>query len=68
MINSKIVGLRLAGTIFGGVAVLHLLRAVMGISVVIGGWMLPVWMNVIGFLATGFLCVWLWLLSVSRGR
>ena len=48
MMNTKIIGLRVAGTIFGIVAVLHLLWVVMGISVVIDGWMLPVWMNVIG--------------------
>ena len=34
-INSKILGLRVAGTIFGIVAVLHLLRVVTGVPMVI---------------------------------
>jgi len=64
----KDLAMRIAGTIFGIVALLHLLRVITGISVVIGGWMLPMWMNVIGFVATGCLCIWLWLLSVSRDQ
>ena len=66
--NTKIIGLRVAGSIFGIVAALHLLRVVTGISVVIGGWMLPMWVNWIGFVGAGVLCVWLWLASVSRDR
>jgi len=60
MMNTKIIGLRVAGSIFGIVAALHLLRVVTGISVVIGGWMLPMWVNVIGFVGAGVLCVRLW--------
>ena len=67
-INSKILGLRVAGTIFGIVAMFHLLRVVTGVTIVIAGWMLPIWVNVLGFAGSGLLCVWLWLLSVSRGR
>ena len=67
-INSKILGLRVAGTIFGLVAVLNLLRVVTGVTIVIAGWMLPMWVNVLGFAGSGLICVWLWLLSVSRGR
>jgi len=68
LINSKILGLRVAGAIFGIVAILHILRVVTGLSIVIAGWMLPIWMNVLGFAGSGLLCVWLWLLSVSRER
>jgi hypothetical protein len=67
-INSKILGLRVAGTIFGIVAVLHFLRVVTGVSMVIAGWMLPMWVNMMGFAGSGLICVWLWLLSVSRER
>ncbi len=67
-INSKILGLRVAGTIFGFVAIFHLLWVVTGVSMVIAGWKLPIWVNVLGFAGSGLLCVWLWLLSVSRGR
>ncbi len=67
-INSKILGLRVTGTIFGIVAMFHLLRVVTGVTIVIAGWMLPIWVNMLGFAGSGLICVWLWLLSVSRGR
>jgi hypothetical protein len=61
--NSKLLGLRISGTIFGIVALLHLYRVISGISVVIGDWMLPIWVNIIGFIGTVFLSTWLWWLS-----
>jgi len=64
--KSKIIGLRIAGTIFGIVALLHLLRLVTDVSVVIAGNSLPIWLNVVGFIATCFLCFWLWSLSAGR--
>ncbi|MDP1622873.1 MAG: hypothetical protein Q8M08_11115 [Bacteroidales bacterium] len=60
---SKNLWLRIAGTIFGFVAILHLLRIITGVPVLIGGWLLPVWVNWMGLLATGFLGFWLWKLS-----
>jgi hypothetical protein len=68
MMNTKIVGLRVAGTIFGFVAIAHILRITSGVSVIVAGWNIPLWINIIGFIGTAFLCVWLWLLSVSRDR
>jgi hypothetical protein len=65
-INSKILGLRVAGSIFGIVAVLHLLRVVTRVPMVIAGLLLPIWVNVMGFAGSGLICMWLWLLSVSR--
>jgi membrane protein implicated in regulation of membrane protease activity len=65
-INSKILGLRVAGSIFGIVAILHLLRVVTGVSVVIAGWMLPAWVNVLGFAATSALSIGLWALSMKK--
>lgn len=62
--NSKNFWLRITGSIFGVVSILHLLRILTGISILIGGWLLPMWVNWMGFLATGFLCIWLWRLSV----
>jgi len=63
--NSKKSGLRIAGSIFGLVAVVHLVRLVTGISVVIGHFLLPVWFNWMGFAAAGFLSFWLWKLSFN---
>jgi hypothetical protein len=56
-INLKILGLLVVGSIFGIVAMLHLLRVVTGIPIAISGWMLPMWVNVMGFSGSGLLCV-----------
>ena len=64
--KSKDFGLRFAGTIFGIVSVFHLLRLITGASVIIAEWSLPLWVNIMGFVGTGFLCVVLWLLSLSK--
>jgi len=63
--NSKNVWLRIAGTIFGVVAIIHLLRIITSVPVLINGWSLPVWVNWMGLVATVFLCIWLWRISDS---
>ncbi len=65
IMNSKNVWLRIAGTIFGVVAILHLLRIITSVPVLIGGWSLPVCVNWMGLVATVFLCIWLWRISNS---
>ena len=55
--------LRIAGTIFGVVAILHLLRVITGVPILIGSWLLPVWVNVFGMIVTGCLSGWMWWLS-----
>ncbi len=62
--NSKNFWLRITGTIFGIVAIIHLLRIVTGVTVLIGGCSLPMWVNWMGLVATGFLCYWLWRMSI----
>ncbi len=64
--NSKNFMLRLAGSIFGVVAVFHLLRVITDASVIIAGWELPLLINVIGFIGTAFLCVWMWRVSFNK--
>jgi len=66
MKTEKNFALRIAGTIFGLVSVFHLLRIITGASVVIAGCSLPIWVNVMGLIATGFLCGWLWWLSFNK--
>ena len=63
--NSKPLALRVAGAVFGVVALLHLARILTGVPVSIGGWSLPMWINWMGLLATGLLCIWLWRLSTK---
>ena len=64
--NSKNFLLRLAGTIFGVVAVFHLLRVVTDATFVIAGWPIPIWMNVLAFIATAILCGWMWRVSYHK--
>ena len=47
--------MKVATAVFSVVAVFHALRLVMGWSVVIGGFGVPLWLSVVGFLVAGFL-------------
>ena len=64
--NAKNFWLRIAGTIFGFVAMIHLVRIITSVPVLIGTWSLPVWVNWMGLAAAVFLCTWLWKLSLGR--
>jgi hypothetical protein len=66
--NSRTLGLRVAGTIFGIVAVIHLARLVMRFEVVFAGSLLPLWVNGVGVVLTAALCIWLWRLSCRSDR
>ena len=63
--KSRNLGLRVAGTIFAIVCVGHVLRLLTRVDVIVAGWHLPLWMNVVGALVTGALSVWMWTLSVK---
>ncbi|MEI6681330.1 MAG: hypothetical protein WCO44_01810 [Bacteroidota bacterium] len=63
--KSTKLALRFSGTIFGFVALLHLARLITGVPILIAGFSLPVWMNIVGFLATCILSIWLWSLTVT---
>ncbi|MGA2035096.1 MAG: hypothetical protein ABSG68_22845 [Thermoguttaceae bacterium] len=47
-----------SGTIFGLVAVAHLVRVVCQMRVHVGDWAFPVWASWGGFVAAGVLCLW----------
>lgn len=64
--RSKNLALRVAGCIFGIIAIMHLLRIITGTTVIIATCSLPIWVNVMGLLVTGFLSVWLLSLSTKR--
>ncbi|MGB3563779.1 MAG: hypothetical protein WBH75_03605 [Thermoanaerobaculia bacterium] len=48
----------ISGTIFGFVAILHLLRVVNSWAVVVGPWSAPMWISWLGTLVPVVLCVW----------
>jgi hypothetical protein len=51
---------RLAGTIFGLVALAHVLRLVQALPVTIGSFDVPMAVSWIGAVVAGALCVWGW--------
>ena len=66
--RSKKFALRVAGTVFAIVAVLHLLRLVTGVAFILADWTVPMWVNFMGLIATACLSAWLWWLAGSAGR
>ena len=43
----------MAGTVFGIVAIAHLLRIVMALPVTIGGWAVPIWVSWVAVIVAG---------------
>ena len=57
----------ISGTIFGIVAILHLLRVANSWALVLGPWSAPMWVSWLGTLVPAVLCVWaLRLASLNR--
>jgi hypothetical protein len=61
--KSRILGLRIAGSVFALVCLAQLLRLVMQLEIIAEGHRIPFWPSGIAFVITGFLSVWLWNLS-----
>lgn len=66
--KAKNYALRIAGTIFGIVSLIHLLRLLTDVPVIIADWQLPLWVNVLGLIATAILCAVLWCLSLKKDK
>jgi hypothetical protein len=50
----------LAAVIFAIVALLHLLRLIYGWEVTFAGWVVPLWLSVIGLIVAGGLALMVW--------
>ncbi len=61
--SKKNLGLRTAAAIFGILAVIHLVRLLIGWDVIIGGLHIPLWISGIAIVVLGTLSVWLFKLS-----
>ena len=61
--GSRTIGLRVAGAIFGLVALAQLLRLITRVEVLVANHPLPLWPNAIALLIAGGLSAWLWWLS-----
>lgn len=64
--KSKILALRIAGVIFGLIAIVHLVRIIMAIPITVGGHFISRWCNLVGLLIAGALCIWLCWLSMVK--
>jgi hypothetical protein len=62
--NSRILGLRVAGTIFGLMCLAQLLRLMTRAQVFVAGHQLPLWASLLAAVILGGLS--LWLLKLSR--
>ena len=62
----KDIVLRITGTIFGIVALFHLIRIITGIPVIIADRSMPFGMNIIALIVTGFLCGLSWWVSTKK--
>jgi hypothetical protein len=61
--NSNVIGLRIASTLFGLVCLAQLARLVMHIEVLIAGHTAPFWVSGVALIVTGTLSIWLWKIS-----
>lgn len=66
--NSPVVGLRVAGAIFGLVCLGHLWRLLTKAEVIVAGYRMPLWMSACGLVVAGGLSIWLWRLSSAVKR
>ena len=64
--NSQIMGLRVAGVVFGLMSLAQLLRVFLQPAVMIAGHMVPVWPSILAFVILASLC--LWLLTLARSH
>ena len=65
--SSHILGLRVAGTVFGLMAVGQLIRLATRAEVRVAGWFVPFWLSGLAILVAGGLSCWLWRLSGCCG-
>ena len=57
---------RIAAVIFLAVAIMHLLRLINHWEAIFNGWMVPMWVSVVGLIVAGYLGVHLW--TDSHGK
>jgi hypothetical protein len=53
-------GTFVATVLFSVISIIHLIRLIVGIEIIIGGWMVPAWVSYPGFAVTASLAVMLW--------
>ncbi len=61
--KSQILGLKVAGVLFGCLCLAHILRLISGTPLVIGDYHLTAVPSIIAIIFTGCMSAWLWMLS-----
>jgi len=61
--NSQIIGLRVAGTVFGLMSLAQLVRLVIRPDVLVAGHTMPLWPSALAFVILGGLSLWMWKLA-----
>jgi hypothetical protein len=61
--NSQILGLRVAGIVFGLMSLAQLVRLVMRPDVLVAGHPMPLWPSALAMVILGGLSVWMWKLA-----
>ncbi|MDR3404108.1 MAG: hypothetical protein P4L99_16545 [Chthoniobacter sp.] len=57
--NSQTTGLRVASIVFGLMALAQLLRLIIQPTVIVAGYMMPLWPSILAFMILASLCYWL---------
>lgn len=55
----KCTGLKLSAVVFLAVALMHLLRVIFKIQVIVGDYLVPIWLSVFGFFFAFALFLWI---------
>jgi hypothetical protein len=63
--NSQLMALRVAGTIFGLVCLAQIIRFLLGADVAVADHHLPLWPSAIAAVITGALAFWMWRLAIA---
>jgi hypothetical protein len=66
--NSQIMGLRVAGIVFGLLCLAQLTRLVIRPQVLVAGHQLPLWPSGLAFVILAGLSLWMWKLSRAAAR
>jgi hypothetical protein len=61
--NSQVIGLRVAGTVFGLMSLAQLLRLIFRPEVLVAGQPMPLWPSVVAVVVLGGLSAWMWSLA-----
>ena len=66
--KSRIIGLRVAGTVYALIALAQLVRLIIRPEILVNGYPMPLWPSVLAFVLLVVLSVWMWSLTQSRAE